>query len=253
MIREVKTWWEANAEDFQEGEDRPVGINWGWDDLEETALLGDVDGRDVVELGCGGGRCTVALANAGADVVGVDLSVNHIACADALAAEHEADIDLVTGDVMTLPLAAERFDVAFNTWVFQWVDDIAAAFAEAHRVLRPGGRFVFSTPHPVFKTVDPDTHVVEGSYFDTGRWVLYEEADEDGNDLVVSHHTVADIYEALQSTGFEVERLLEPGSPDPADQPSDPGDDAPVELLSKVPRILVIVARKARDRPAGRT
>lgn len=245
MTREVKAWWESDADDFQAAEERPVGIGWGWDGLDDTDLLGDVDGTDVIELGCGGGECTVALANAGADVVGVDLSENHIRYAADLATEQGADIALVNGDVRTLPVRSRRFDIAFNTFVFQWVDDIAAAFGEAYRVLRPGGRFVFSTPHPMFRTVDPETHVLERSYFETGRWVRYEDADEHGNDLVVYHHRVADIYNTLRSTGFEVERLLEPGSADPDDNEGDPWGDAPADLRSKVPRVLVVEAHKS--------
>jgi SAM-dependent methyltransferase len=247
MTQEVKAWWESTAEEFQAAVDYPVGIDWGWDGLDDADLLGDVTGEAVVELGCGGGQCTVALAEAGADVVGVDLSENHIEHAADLAVEHGADIDLVTADVQTLPLASESFDVAFNTFVFQWVEDIAAAFAEAYRVLRPGGRFVFSTPHPTFRLVDPETHVVEHSYFETGRWVRYEDADGGDNDLVVYHHRVADIYNALSVAGFSVGRLLEPGSADPEENESDPWGDAPAELRSKVPRVLVVEAHK----PAG--
>jgi SAM-dependent methyltransferase len=247
MTQEVKVWWETTADDFQEAVDRSPGIGWGWDELDDADLLGDVAGKDVIELGCGGGQCTVALANAGANVVGVDLSTTQLAYAEDLATEHGARIDLVQGDVSDLGVASDRFDIAFNSFVFQWIEEIGAAFAEAYRVLRPGGRFVFSTPHPMFRTVNPETHAVEHSYFDTGRWVRYEDADGEGNDLVVYHHTVADIHGALRATGFEVERLLEPGSPDPADHESGPWGDSPAELRSKVPRVLVVEARKSRE------
>lgn len=251
MTREVKAWWESSADEFQETGDRSVGIDWGWDGIEDRELLGDVAGADLVEVGCGGGQCTVALAEYGADVVGVDLSEGQLGHARAAIADAGVDAEVVQGDVRALPLATDGFDLAFNTFVFQWVDDLGACFAEVDRVLRPGGRFVFSMPHPAFRTVDPGTHVVERSYFDTGRWVRYEDADEHGNDLVVYHHTVADVYRELSSAGFAVDRLLEPGSPDPDDYEDGPWGDSPAELQAKVPTVLIVEARA--DASTGET
>jgi len=74
---EVRRRWEETARWFQADLDLPVAVNWdGLGELTEAdlGLLGDVAGADVVELGCGGGQCAVALAERGADVVGVDLS-----------------------------------------------------------------------------------------------------------------------------------------------------------------------------------
>jgi len=84
--------------------------------------------------------------------------------------------------------------------------------------------------------VDPDTPTVERSYFDSGRLVRYEDADEYGVDLAVFHETVGGIHGALRDAGFVVETLLEPGSPAPEDY--DPGHwgDSPPELGAKVPR-----------------
>ena len=253
MTDEVKRWWEARARGFQAEIDLDVGINWtgyeagGLDALvdgDQGDPLPDVDGTPIVELGCGGGQCTVELARRGGDVVGVDLSAEQLAFARELVAEHDVDeaVDLVEGDLTALPLADGQFDVAFNAYVFQWVGDLAGGFAEAHRVLRPGGRFVFATPHPVYGLADPETHEVEESYFDTGRQVWDSEPGD--LDLVTYRHRVSDLYDALVDAGFRVERLLEPGSDDPDDYEAGPWGEMRPELMSKLPTTLVVDARK---------
>ena len=157
MTEEVRDWWEARADGFQDEIDMDVGINWTGQWAPDVAPFddGDLDGARVLELGCGGGQCTVAVAQRGADVTGIDLSAAQLAHARDLAAEHDVDADLLQGDVTDLGMFAdESFDVAFNAWVFQWVGDLAACFDETYRVLRPGSRFVFSMPHPFFDIVD---------------------------------------------------------------------------------------------------
>lgn len=245
MSNDVKKWWDKTAKWFQQDIDMDVGVDYGIgapteDDLN---LLGTVDGKDIVELGCGGGQCAVAFAQHGATVTGIDISEEQLAYAEDLAAEHDVDVEFIKGDVTDLHmLDDEQFDIAFNAWVFQWVDDLNASFAEAYRVLRPGGVFVFSLPHPFYKVIDPDTHTVTDSYFDTGRHAVEDE--DVGMEMVTYRHTVSEIYNALNDTGFTVERMLEPGSTDPdAYEPGPWGEYTP-ELMSKIPSSLIFKARK---------
>lgn len=126
--------------------------------------------------------------------------------------------------------------------MFQWVGDLPACFAETHRVLRPGGRLVFSMPHPFYALVDPDTHEVAESYFDTGRYVV--EQDDVAPDQVMYRHTVSEVYGALVDAGFRVDRLREPGTSDPEDYEAGPWGEHTPELMSKVPVVLVVEASK---------
>lgn len=66
-----------------------MGINWGYDGVDGGELLGDLAGADVLELGCGGGQCTVELARRGADVVGIDFTRNQLRYARDLVVFHE--------------------------------------------------------------------------------------------------------------------------------------------------------------------
>jgi len=158
-----------------------------------------------------------------------------------LFAEHDFDIDVVEGDITNLPFGADEFDLAYNAYVFQWVPDFRAAVTEAHRVLRPGGRFVFSMPHPFFDLADPDTGEIVESYFDTGRQVV-EDGREEYPDLVTYRWKVSDVYNALVAAGFDVERLLEPGTSDPDDYEPGPWGNSPPELQAKLPGVLVVAA-----------
>ncbi len=243
MTKEVEKWWNATADDFQEEIAMDVGVDWtglGYGDLD---LLTDVEGADILELGCGGGQCPVALAQRGGTLTGLDLSEKQLAHARTLADEHDVDIEFLQGSVTDLGVFAdESYDIAFNSWVFQWVEDLTACFEETYRVLRSDGRFVFSMPHPVYDVTDGDSHEVTESYFETGRDVISHDGMD--ADQVVCRHTVSGIYNALVDAGFVVERMHEPGTTDPEEYESGPWGEFTPELLSKLPAVLIFEARK---------
>lgn len=248
MDEDVQGRWEETATYFQDEADVAIGVDFtgylSTDAVDDPSLglVGDLDGAAVVELGCGGGQMTVGLADCGGDVVGVDFSREQLRFAEATLAEADVDVDLLLGDVESLPLADESFDLATNAFVFQWVPDLPAAFREAYRVLRPGGRFVFATPHPAFDVVDPETGQLSKSYFDTGRQVVSDPSLE--HDLVTYRSTVGEIVTSVVDAGFRLERLIEPGSPDPEDWTAGPWGEHPPELTSTLPSLLVVAAVK---------
>lgn len=243
MPKEVKDWWEATAQYFQEEIDLDVGLNWMGFESGALNLLEDVAGADILELGCGGGQCTVALAQRGGNMTGLDFSEEQLAHARSLANDHDVDVAFVQGDVTDLGMFAdESYDITFNTWVFQWVDDLSACFTEIHRILRSEGRFVFSIPHPIYGVVDSESHAVTESYFDTGRYeISHEEMDIV---QVMFRHTVSDIFNALVRAGFTVERIHEPGTSDPTDYDPGPWGEFTPDLMSKLPAVLAFEAGK---------
>jgi len=106
------------------------------------ALIGDVRGRRVLDVGCGDGALAVELGRRGAEVVGVDASAAMIAAACRRARQDGIEIGFVVGDARSLPFAAGSFDLVTAITILCFVGRAAPAFREIARVLRPGGRTV---------------------------------------------------------------------------------------------------------------
>lgn len=107
----------------------------------------DLAGLDVLELGCGTGKNTVWLAERAQSVTAVDFSEQMMAQARArVSAPH---VRFVHADLTRpWPLDAAAFDFATANLVLEHVEDLPHVFAEAARVLRPGGRLFVSELHP---------------------------------------------------------------------------------------------------------
>ncbi len=97
-------------------------------------LLGQVAGQRVLDLGCGDGILTARLAEAGADVLGIDSSP------DMVAAARGRGIDAVLADAHELPFKRE-FDAVFSNAALHWMTQPDRVIAGVGRVLKPGGRF----------------------------------------------------------------------------------------------------------------
>lgn len=119
--------------------------------LEEPAvldLIGDVAGKDVLDAACGTGRYAVALAQAGARVVGIDQSEEMLAAAAAKRDQLGLSIDLRRGSLTSLPFPDSSFDLALCALVLCHLPELAPAAKEVARVLRSGGRLIVSDFHP---------------------------------------------------------------------------------------------------------
>jgi ubiquinone/menaquinone biosynthesis C-methylase UbiE len=107
-------------------------------------LLNLQRGERVLDLGCGSGWLTDRCSRQGAKVCAMDIGFGGVA--GAMARFPDAGSYQV-GDLYYLPYAASHFDVAVLSEVVEHLDDIESAFAEARRVLRPGGRLLVSVPY----------------------------------------------------------------------------------------------------------
>ncbi|MCZ2526601.1 class I SAM-dependent methyltransferase [Streptomyces sp. HB2AG] len=233
--RANRSWWDRNADEYQDehgaflGDDRFV---WGPEGLdEETAgLLGPADrlkGLSVLEIGAGAAQCSRWLAGRGARPVALDIShrqLQHSLRIDArLAAraggtggDAPAPVPVVQADAGALPFRDGSFDLACSAYgALPFVADAAGVMREVHRVLRPGGRWVFSVTHPI-RWAFPDEPGPEGltavsSYFDRTPYV---EQDPSGRTEYVEHHrTLGDRVREIAAAGFRLVDLVEPEWP----------------------------------------
>jgi SAM-dependent methyltransferase len=110
-------------------------------------FLGDLDGREVLEYGCGLGELTIVLARSGARVTAFDLSPQSVEFARARAArDGVADrVRFVVAAGESLPFPDASFDLAVGKAVLHHLEPVAGA-RELARILRPGGRAAFSEP-----------------------------------------------------------------------------------------------------------
>ena len=215
-----RSWWDAEAADYrtEHAEHLAGRLVWGPEGLDEEAagLLGEVAGRSVVELGAGAGDCTAWLLRVGARAVATDLSGAMLRLAPKPAPPR------LICDARQLPFADRSFDIAFSAYgAVPFIGDPERLFAEVARVLRPGGRWVFSITHPI-RWAFPDDPGPSGlqatrSYFDRTPYV---ETGPDGAVTYAEHHrTLGDRIRSLIETGFTVLDLVEPEWPDTLERP----------------------------------
>lgn len=133
-------------------------IIWNWDSpsgrrrADRRARIfvargGLAPGRLALELGCGTGIFLEKVATTGARIVGLDLSADLLAKARARLGG-APNVVLLRGDAEHLPYAASSFDVVYGSSVLHHLD-LDRALGEIFRVLRPGGRCVFTEPNIV--------------------------------------------------------------------------------------------------------
>ncbi|NJQ02193.1 class I SAM-dependent methyltransferase [Streptomyces zingiberis] len=133
------------------------------------------------------------------------------------AARAAGRVALVQADAGALPFAADSFDLACSAYgALPFVADPVRVLREVHRVLRPGGRWVFSVTHP-FRWAFPDEPgpeglSVSGSYFDRTPYV---EEDARGRAVYVEHHrTLGDRVRDVVTAGFRLLDVVEPEWPE---------------------------------------
>lgn len=215
------------------GRDLPTDVvSYGSDVPREDALklLGNVDGKRILDLGCGAGHNAIALARHGAKVIAVDESSDQVAEARAAAEQAGVKVELHHAPLAELAFVrADTIDAVVSAFGLAAVDDVDRVFRQVDRVLRPEHHFVLSVPHPAFALIDADDpeRRVHRSYWDDAPL---------GPDVP---RTIGALFTSLGRANFRVDAVIEP-------QPSHDGPHgrAWVDAMRYVPATLILRARK---------
>jgi len=181
--------------------------------LSLQALLPQIAGKRVVELGCGFGHLSRWLAAAGAaDVLGIDLSENMLAAARTTTAQPAVRYE--RADLETLVLPKGSADLVVSSLALHYIADFTRIAEMVAAALVPGGDFVFSVEHPVYsaRAVPEWVAAADGrqafaiaDYSVEGarrtNWIV------DG--VVKYHRTIATLLNALAAAGFAFRALDE--------------------------------------------
>lgn len=107
------------------------------------------EGEYILDAGCGTGRITYRLVEAGCNVVGVDFSKESLkVCRQRCSALNKGNLHLIIADVCNLPLKDCSFDKCISTEVFEQIpteEERLKMLHELHRVLKPGGKLILTT------------------------------------------------------------------------------------------------------------
>lgn len=230
-------------------------VHYGpWSPTEdELHLLGDLRGKRVLDLGCGGGQSSIAMVRQGATVIGVDFSETQLRYAQQLVGQQLSpalaqQLRFVHSDAEHLSeIASATIDLVLSVNTLQYVGDVASALHECGRVLCGGGQLIFTTDHPLrscFVDEEADELAIYPirSYFNDEpmRWQF----PESGAWMVSYHHTLAQWIELLADAGFLLQRLLEPPPPTELADELWPLD-GPLAELRHIPQTIIFVAKKS--------
>ena len=198
---------------------RSTDVNYN-DLLEQPAmrkLLPDLQGKAVLDLGCGYGRNCLEFVQRGAKtVVGVDISQKMLEVARKESVGQ--NIKYINMNMAEITKLHAKFDFIYSSLAFHYVEDFPAFAAEIYTSLNDGGHLLFSQEHPIVTaTVGGKQHY---NYDDAGHAVSFTFSDYGCSGkrdtfwfvegVEKYHRTFGEIITALARTGFTIEVVEEP-------------------------------------------
>jgi len=193
-------------------------ITWGQWRVPESELrvLPELDGKEVIELGCGTAYFGAWLKRLGARrVVGVDITPAQLATARRMDEEFGLGLELIEANAEDVPLPDASFDLAFSEYGASIWCDPELWIAEAARLLRPGGELIFFRGSTLRILCSPDQGPITDRLARPQK-EIYKLVWEDDDPGVEFHPGTADMFRILKTNGFELVDLRELFAPDDA-------------------------------------
>lgn len=182
------------------------------------AMLPALQGKSVLDLGCGYGWFCRWAADAGAArVLGVDVSEKMLAQARRMGSH--AAVEYARLDLEQLALPPASYDLIYSSLAFHYVEGFDALLAAIRQSLQPGGKLVFSIEHPVFMAPRQPGWLTDGQ--GRKRWPVdsYQQQGPRVSDwlapgVIKQHRTLGTTINALLHAGFQLEHVEEWGPTD---------------------------------------
>ena len=206
--------------------------------------LGNVRGKRILDLGCGDGGYSRALAKKGAFVTSADCSEVMVGYAKNKAEEENLKIDhhVVNANAL-IGIPENCYDVVLCSMMLMDVEDLDGTLKEIHRVLRPKGTVFISILHPCFKgketawLKDNGIQVLVSDYHNPKEWAGEIKGMKDP--VIYRHRTMSDYVKAFVRNGFKISDMNEPI---PTEEQSKMSPR--VAWLKKIPMYLFIELQK---------
>jgi SAM-dependent methyltransferase len=209
----VAQWTVTNAEFTDSGAESwwlDPQVKWGVFGIADE-WIGDVDGLDVVELGCGTAHCGARLARKGARVVGVDPTPAQLETARRCEERFGLGLEFVEAFGEDVPLPDESFDLAVSEYGASIWADPYRWIPEAARLLRPGGELVFLRNSTLVILCSPDEDVAAVETLQRPQFGMHRFSWPDQG--VEYHLPHGEWIRLLRANGFEILDLIEIQAP----------------------------------------
>ncbi len=205
--------WDGFSDEYQalhsEQLRKSGGLAWGVWQLPESELqvLGDVEGKDVLELGCGAAQWAIALTRLGAKVTGLDVSARQLEHARELMERAGVEFPLVEASAEATPFADRSFDIVFCDWGAMTFADPYLTVPEVARLLRTGGLFAFSNGTPMVECAWQASEERPIDRLVNDYWGMHELPDPDGT--VIYQLPYGEWIRLFVENGLAIESLIE--------------------------------------------
>ncbi len=169
-------------------------------------------GKKLLDLGCGPGLHAKEYCNRGAEVIGIDISEEMI----KIAKEQVPKATFLKANLLELPFKNNHFDIITSSYVLDHIKDLGFAAKEIFRILKLGGEFIFTIPHPIinmFREQKDNEYVPSHSYFDNALKKF--NIGSAGKIFESYPGTMEDLFKPFLSQGFILTDFKE-NKPDPS-------------------------------------
>ncbi len=177
------------------------------------AMLPPLQGRSVLDLGCGfGWFCRWARENGAARVLGLDVSEKMLE--RAAATTQDPAIAYARADLESVALAPRSYDLVYSSLALHYIVRLDRLLAQVHQALVPGGSFVFSAEHPIYTAPSQPGWSVDAAGRKTWPIDNYLREGPRSTDwltkgVIKQHRTIGTYVNLLLQAGFTIARLEE--------------------------------------------